>query len=314
MSVRSGIWSVMVDGTRGNGTLQAVGAPRMTIAIDSPSVYLDGQRYQVGAGMQIVSATTSTGTDLFGPYHAATLSCVAGPRQVPVVYSVRAYTAPSTTTINGHTGIAGVHPSLMAPVPPNWSQLQFDVAFPEGANGTQIQPPPAPDDGDGMQSPEQISGFPSFRVEDALEQAGFACYRQDKVHIKIGANVSTIDDCATLTGGPTILFWPSSSFPSSANDTSGLAAAVFSSANNFKLNFQRVFAFYAISLFYNPGRRDYVFCAADGCSQSQIGSGYTVLSEEGLAPPSGHTTIPLYFWWSPSRQARSHSWGQRTGI
>eukprot|EP00047_Mylnosiga_fluctuans_P019241 m.80440 g.80440 ORF g.80440 m.80440 type:complete len:1055 (+) comp8042_c0_seq1:56-3220(+) len=283
-SIRSGVTHVAVDDTLGNFTLQ-IGAVVMPAA--APSVYFDHSWHTLDGDLRIASLTASNGTDEFGTYTALALACTAGPEQKSVVFSFRAYQVGASAPDRSD----GV--------------IVFEIAIPDGATGTQIVPPPPSLAGSSQRTPPQIAPFPAFSIDvPGLSGAGYACFHPDKDHLSVGKDVGNLGDCATLSAGPTILYWPKSTVLSGESSTE-LAAALFSFADNFKVSLQRISEpDVPATLYYNHNRDDYVFCTNTLCVDTQVASGYGALSHEGFAPSTGESgaTVPLYFWWSPTKQ------------
>ena len=192
------------------------------------------------------------------------------------------------------------------------AQLIFEVAVPQGNNNTQVIPPPPSRAGSAQRTPPQFAPFPSFAVGRALSEAGLVCFRPDKVHINIGVGIGSLGDCAGLSAGPIILFWPQSTIivderrpGEPKNDDQGVVAAVYSAADNFRDSLQSISSPpFACTLYYNVYRDDYVFCASKVCEETQIASGYQAIGREGFSSSDmGKTdSLPLYFFWSSSKQ------------
>eukprot|EP00038_Savillea_parva_P030019 m.74990 g.74990 ORF g.74990 m.74990 type:complete len:1118 (+) comp8955_c0_seq1:34-3387(+) len=248
----------------------------------------------------------TSGQDMFGAFNAVGFNCTCG--GVQLVYTIRAYSpGQDTPAVTARTGV-----------------VVFELAIP---NGTSVNAAPL-----NIQSltPAQFAPFPSFAVPssalthpathsvpvgesdgpDPLTFGGMLCHGSDKNHLfdfscgMASAVHKAAPPCGTISSGPTYLTWPSN------GSRTGQVGLLASAADSFHLNYNRMgppgVAPPANAVLYlNTKRGDLSFCADAQCIKTQIASGYTLFSVEGVPPPSSSTgpdTVPIYFSWSDANQ------------
>lgn len=299
-TLQSGALTVTV-GVNGSYSLQ-VGSEPGAVSGAPLSAYVGGaERTVANGGMVCADAERSSGDDKWGSFSGAELQCKAG--GVDVVYSWHAY-----NTADSHLATGKILCSLQ---------------LPQGANGTAAQALFSTSN----LSPVQFAPFPAWRIEGALSSASVLCYGGDKAHLySMPSFTSPVKGgCFSLGNGPATTIWPGGTLPG------GLHALVSGPASSFHLNYNRLIDLNKpppttrkAVLYYNAKRGDATLCLTAGCAQTQVASGYTVISaDEGLSaaecdapacvlmcpsmdtcccPASGADYQPLYFSWSPTHQ------------
>jgi hypothetical protein len=123
-------------------------------------VFVNGEYHTIAnRGLECDSPKATKGTDKFGSYTGAELSCTAS-ATVPVIFSWRAFAA--TCNANLHDG-----------------KLVATVSLPAGANGTAA----AGEFDIHHNSPTHFAPFPAWNIEGALNTSAFLCYGGDKSHL-----------------------------------------------------------------------------------------------------------------------------------
>ncbi len=121
------------------------------------SVHVGGADRSTANGLLRCAGVAPTeGSDKFGAFAGAEISCNTSGPVVPVNFAIRAYEVASDVV----------------------GRVVFSLSLPHGANGTAVEDK----NYDGL-APRQFAPFPAFETSGVLSTAGFLCYGGDKGHI-----------------------------------------------------------------------------------------------------------------------------------